>query len=71
MKKASVLLLFLLYLGTCGEHLALWRDTREKPLKIFPYAITMYPDADQKALRRGIPITSLPEAYRLLEDYFS
>ncbi len=71
MKKASVLLLLLIYLGIYGGRLALWDDSESAPVKIFPYGAELYPDADQQALRHGIPITSLPEACRLLEDYFS
>ncbi len=71
MKKTSLLLLLLLYLGVCGEKVALWDDAKDKPLKIFDYNVTSFPQADQDALRRGIPITSLPEYAHLLEDYFS
>lgn len=71
MKKASALLLLLLYLGVYGKHLALWSDTETVPLRFFPYQAALYPEADQQALRQGIPINSLPEAYRIFEDYFS
>ena len=71
MRKASVVLLFLIYLGVWGGRLALRSDASAAPLKVFPYAVDLYPEADQQALRRGIPITSLREGYRLMEDYFS
>lgn len=71
MKKASLLLLLLIYLGVYGDQLALWNDTDTAPLQIFPYKAELYPEADQQALRHGIPITSCPEAYRIFEDYFS
>ena len=71
MKKASVLLLLLIYLGIYGDHLALWSDRSTVPLQVFPYLAEVYPDADQQSLRHGIPITSQPEACRIFEDYFS
>lgn len=71
MKKASILLLFLIYLGIYGGRLALWNEEKEMPLKVFPYQAALYPEADREALRHGIPITSLPEYARLFEDYFS
>ena len=70
MKKASILLL-LLYLGVWGKHLALWNDKSTRPIIVFPYQTALYPEADQQALKQGIPISSLTEASRLLEDYFS
>lgn len=71
MKRASALLLLLVYLGIYGGKLSLLDDTRNKPLKVFPYESELYPYADQEALRHGIPITSDLEFVRLLEDYFS
>ena len=71
MKKISVLLLFILYLGVYGDSLALWGNSDVTPVKIFPYKLSVYPVADQQALRHGIPITSPRVAQQLLEDYFS
>lgn len=71
MKRTSVLLLLLVYLGIYGGKLSLLDDTHSKPLKVFPYDVSLYPHADQEALQHGIPITSDSEFVRLLEDYFS
>ena len=71
MKRASALLFLLIYLGVYSGKLALWSDTDPKPLQVFPYNAQLYPEADQEALRHGIPITSVSEFVRVLEDYFS
>ncbi len=71
MKIKSALLLFIIYLGVYGGRLALWQEGQQTPLKVFPYQADTYPQLDQQALRRGIPITSLPEYAHLFEDYFS
>lgn len=71
MKRASALLLLLIYLGIYGGKLSLIDDTTDKPLKVFPYEAALYPHADQEALQHGIPIASDLEFVRLLEDYFS
>lgn len=67
----SVLVILCCYLGLHGGYLALWNSADAQPLQVFPYRAEGYPEADQKALRHGIPITSREELARLLEDYFS
>lgn len=71
MKKSSVILLLLIYLGVYGSQLALWDTDKALPVKVFPYEIQLYPVADQEALRHGIPITSPSDLQRISEDYFS
>ncbi len=71
MKKISVLLLLLFYIGIYGDKVALFRDSQSEPVKVFPYSVQQLPAEDQEALRHGIPIPSKQELTRLLEDYFS
>ena len=59
------------YLGLQGGYVALWDSDAPEPVQVFPYRAEMYPEADQEALRRGIPITSPKMLTRLMEDYFS
>ncbi len=66
-----VCLLLTLYLGLWDGHLAL-RDTgTPKPIRIFPYSAELYPEADRKALEKGIPINSGQALIKRLEDYMS
>ena len=67
----SVLFALLCYLGVHNGFLALWDDSKSEPLHVFPYRADIFPQADQQALRHGIPIPSQEELSRLLEDYFS
>ncbi len=59
------------YLGLHNGYLALWDSSESQPVQVFPYRAELYPDADQEALRHGIPVTSPKMLSRLLEDYFS
>ena len=60
-----------LYLGIYNGHLALWQQSNTMPLQVFPYRAELYPQADQAALNRKIPINSTKDLSKLLEDYFS
>lgn len=64
--------LFLSILLGCHEgFIALWGDSPEKPLKVYPYEVRSLPPADQALLERGIPITSREQLNHFLEDYLS
>ena len=71
--KGKQLLLFLLacYLGIHNGHLALFDESSEDPLLIFPHKAEMYSDADQKKLAQGIFYDSPEELTRILEDFLS
>ncbi|MBO5953953.1 MAG: hypothetical protein J6Q53_07540 [Oscillospiraceae bacterium] len=58
-------------LGIHNGNVALWKTDDPKPLRVFPYAASSLPEADRKLLEKGIPIDSLGELTRLIEDYFS
>jgi hypothetical protein len=65
----TLILSFLL--GTHEGFIALFQQGSKKPLKVYPYAVTSLPPADQKLLHRGIPITSREQLQHFLEDYLS
>lgn len=74
MKKAVRLFgVFLLagYLCLYDGHLALRQDGIAVPVQIFPYSQELYPDADIRALRKGIRYETPQELAGLLEDYCS
>ena len=73
MKRNYVLLLLLLcgYLGVYQGNLALFPSGQAQPTQVFPRAVSYYPEADQQALKAGIPYRTQAELTRLLEDYLS
>ena len=74
MKKKKILLNFLLFgfiLGVYEGKVALWKDHQKDPIKVLPYQVSMLPEADQKALEKGIHIESLSQLHKMLEDYLS
>ena len=74
MKKKKILLNFLLFgfiLGVYEGKVALWKDHQKDPIKVIPYQVSMLPEADQKALEKGIKIDSLAQLHKMLEDYLS
>lgn len=64
-------LIFLFILGNHNGYIALWKTTDPQPVQIFPYSVSTLPPADQQALEKGIPIASIEQLHRLLEDYLS
>ena len=58
-------------LGIYEGKVALWKDNQKKPIKVFPYEASMFPEEDQKRLKEGVHVDSLSELYKLIEDYFS
>lgn len=64
-------LICLFLLGTYKGYIALWTDENKQPAKVFPYAVSSLPAADQKRLEKGIKISSAEELYELLQDYLS
>lgn len=66
-----VCLLLTLYMGIWNGHLALLDTECPAPMTVFPYSADLYPEADRRALEKGIPIQSGQELVRLLEDYLS
>lgn len=65
------LLLFGFILGIHEGKVALWKDGVKRPVKVFPYQASMFPEEDQKRLQQGIHVESLNELYKMIEDYFS
>lgn len=64
-------LIFLFILGCKDGYIALWRDSDPEPVRVFPYSVSSLPEADQKALEKGIRIESEEDLLRLMEDYLS
>ena len=64
-------LVFGFLLGIYEGKVALWKDGQEKPVKVLPYQASMLPEADQKALEKGIRVENLRELYKMIEDYLS
>ncbi len=59
------------YLGIYQGQLALFRDGDPLPKEVFPYAVYLYPPAQQQMLREGIPFSDEAQLHRLLENYLS
>lgn len=70
-KHAFLLLLLCGYLGVYQGHLALYASGQSQPAQVFPQQVSYYPEADQQALKAGIPFHTEAEMNRLLEDYLS
>ena len=64
-------LFFTFLLGCRDGFIALWKNPAEEPVYVFPYSITSLPPADQRDLKKGIPIESGKELAGILEDYLS
>ena len=60
-----------LYLGLHNGYLALWKDDSSKPVRIYPYHISLYPKMDKELLKKGVPIASEAEFSQRMEDYLS
>lgn len=74
MKKKQLTQLFLVLgflLGISKGYIALWKDGRTEPVRVFPYRAELLPTADQKALEKGIPIDDENQLAQMLEDYLS
>ncbi len=74
MKVTSLLCsaaLFGFLLGVYEGRIALWKDEKSEPYKIFPYHARMLPADDRRALEEGIRFESVEELVRMLEDYLS
>ena len=64
-------LIMSLYLGLSDGYLALWKEGSSKPEIIYPYHISLYPQIDQRRLKKGIPIRSTEELSKHMEDFLS
>ena len=64
-------LVFSLYLGVSDGNLALFRTGSLTPLQVYPYPVSAYPYAEQRALQIGIPIESDEHLTSLLENFLS
>ena len=66
---AAVLLAF--YLGTYNGNLALWQDTQQEPIRIYPYSSSVYTKIDQNILQKRIKIPDVEYLEKYLEDFLS
>ena len=74
MKKkpvSSLLLTLGFLLGIHNGYIALWNDGQTEPAEVFPYRAKMLPEADQRALEKGILIPDEKSLSSILEDYLS
>jgi hypothetical protein len=74
MIKKQLLHLLLLagfILGSHNGYIALWSGDSIDPDRIYPYRVSILPEADQQALRKGIRAENILELTQLLEDYLS
>ena len=72
-KKYSTIfcLLMTFILGSHNGYIALWREGNAEPARVFPYQVSALPEKDQKALEKGIRISSRSELVEMLEDFLS
>ena len=76
MRKRSLILLYSIaimsiLLGIHDGKIALWYQDDPEPVRVFPYAASSLPLADQESLRHGIRIESKEALDKLLADYLS
>lgn len=64
-----ILLGFLL--GIHEGRIALWKDGKSEPWRIFPYPAAVLPSDTQSQLREGIRIDTMEDLDRLLENLLS
>ena len=64
-------LIFSLYLGISDGNLALFRTGSPTPVQVYPYPVSAYPYAEQKALQYGILIENDEHLASLLENFLS
>lgn len=64
-------LVFGFLLGIRDGYIALWKDGRTEPIRVFPYRAESLPVKDQLALKEGIRLEDEASLIRLLEDYLS
>ncbi len=71
-KNLVFIVLFTLigYLGVYENSLAIYQTSDTKPI-ITSRSVTIYPEADQKALKDGILFSDQAEFSRLMEDFLS
>lgn len=70
-KTLSLLFVLSLYLGLYRGHLAIFSRHDPRPLQMLPYDASIFSEADQLQLKKGIPFSNAIELSRLLEDYTS
>ena len=58
-------------LGISDGHIALWKESNPKPVRVFPYRAEMLPPEARTALERGIPVENLQQLEALAENYLS
>ena len=56
-------------LGAQGGKLALFKAGEETPVARYDIYLSLLPEADADALRRGIPVATRDELRRYLEDF--
>lgn len=58
-------------LGVRDGKIALWKDGKSAPWRIFPYPVSVLPQDTQQQLKAGIRIDSMEDLDRVLENLLS
>ena len=58
-------------LGIHGGKVALWKDGKSDPIKVFPYSASMLPNQDRALLEKGLHFDTKEELISRIEDYLS
>lgn len=70
-RRICTLFLLGFLLGVHEGRLALWKDGEDKPWRVFPCPIIAFPAQTQAELKKGIPIESMEDLNKLLENLLS
>ena len=70
-RKQLIALALSFLLGIQNGYIALWKEGCAEPVEVFPFRSEMLPQADQDALKDGIPIIDADHLAQLMEDYLS
>lgn len=70
-RSFSFLLALYLLLGSWKGYVALFENSKEEPIQIFPCPVISLPEADQQALEAKIPVRNQRDLQQILEDYLA
>ena len=74
MKKITILYCITLLgflLGIHGGRIALWKDGKAEPIKVFPYSADLLPESDRALLEKGMNFDNKQQLIERIEDYLS
>ena len=65
------LLMFGFLLGIYEGKIALWKDNKKDPIRVFPYSASSLPEKDRQALEKGVHFKNLTELKQFAQEYLS